>query len=255
MIITKNQIYKICKIAWEAGEKVLDIYSKKIKVYKKKDLSPVTMADLKSEEIIIRGLNKIFNKPIIFSEESNNVNKKKINNFWLVDPLDGTKEFIKKNGEFTINIAYIKNKKPYLGVIYSPFLKKTYVGTLKNTYELINKKKFKKILLKKNYNKIMIVSRSHSNKNENYKFVKKNNIKKTIFLGSSLKFCYLAEGKANIYPRSGTTYEWDTAAGHAIINGVGGKIKTSNGKELKYGKKNLKNTNFIAITFNGNIKF
>ena len=101
----------------------------------------------------------------------------------------------------------------------------------------------------------MIVSRSHSNKNENYKFVKKNNIKKTIFLGSSLKFCYLAEGKANIYPRSGTTYEWDTAAGHAIINGVGGKIKTSNGKELKYGKKNFKNTNFIAITFNGNIKF
>ena len=95
----------------------------------------------------------------------------------------------------------------------------------------------------------MIISRSHSTKNESEKLKKKYNIKKVLFLGSSLKFCYIAEGIAHIYPRSGTTYEWDTAAGHAIINGVGGKIETNKGKELKYGKKDFKNTNFIAKTF------
>ena len=126
MKINKIQILKICKLARKAGEKIIDIYSKKIKVIKKKDMSPVTIADIESEKIIINGLKKIFKKPIIISEESNNnkKNKKKINNFWLIDPLDGTKEFIKKNDEFAINIAFIKNKKPILGIIYSPIKKK-----------------------------------------------------------------------------------------------------------------------------------
>ena len=95
----------------------------------------------------------------------------------------------------------------------------------------------------------MIISRSHSSKSEQIELIKKYKITKVLFLGSALKFCYVAEGKAHIYPRSGTTYEWDTAAGHAIINGVGGKIETSKGIELKYGKKDFKNSNFIAKTF------
>jgi len=104
-------------------------------------------------------------------------------------------------------------------------------------------------VLKKKFNKTMIISRSHSSKNESEKLKKKYNIKKVLFLGSSLKFCYIAEGIAQIYPRNGTTYEWDTAAGHAIINGVGGKVETNKGYELKYGKKDFKNTNFIAKIF------
>ena len=249
MEINKVQTLEICKVAWRAGEIILDIYSKKFKIFTKKDLSPVTIADLESEKTIIKGLKKIFSKPTIFSEETNYKSKNKLNNFWLVDPLDGTKEFIKRNGEFTINIAFIKNKKPVFGIIYAPILKKTYVGTIKNTYKIINKKNFKKIVPKKKSSKTMIISRSHSTKNENEELKKKYNIKKVLFLGSALKFCYIAEGIAHIYPRNGTTYEWDTAAGHAIINGVGGKIETDKGTELKYGKKDFKNTNFIAKIF------
>tara|TARA_B100000686_G_C16723549_1_gene936414 strand:- start:765 stop:1514 length:750 start_codon:yes stop_codon:yes gene_type:complete len=249
MEIKKKEIIKICKIAWNAGDKILQIYKKKFRVFKKQDMSPVTTADLESEKIIIKGLREIFNNPKIVSEESNNKIKGKINNFWLVDPLDGTKEFIKKNGEFTVNIAFIKENKPIFGIIYAPELKKTYVGIKKNSYEILNKKKFKKIKLKKNYNKTMIISRSHSTKNEIKKLLKKYNIKKVLYLGSSLKFCYLAEGLAHVYPRSGTTYEWDTAAGHAIVNGVGGKVENNKGYVLKYGKKNFKNTSFVAKIF------
>ncbi len=249
MKINKFQTLEICKIAWKAGEKILNIYSRKFKIFRKKDFSPVTIADLESEKIIIKGLKKIFNKPTIISEETNYKSKSKLNSFWLVDPLDGTKEFIKKNGEFTVNIAFIKNKKPVFGIIYAPVLKKTYIGTKENTYKIINQKYFKKIVPKKKNNKTMIISRSHSSKNEIEKLKKKYKIKKIKYLGSSLKFCYIAEGIANIYPRNGTTYEWDTAAGQAIINGVGGKIKTNKGFELKYGKKDFKNTNFIAKIF------
>ena len=249
MEINKVQMLEICKVAWRAGEIILDIYSKKFKIFRKKDLSPVTIADLESEKTIIKGLKKIFSKPTIFSEETNYKSKNKLNNFWLVDPLDGTKEFIKRNGEFTVNIAFIKNKKPVFGIIYAPILKKTYVGTIKNTYKIINKKNFKKIVPKKKSSKTMIISRSHSTKNEHEELKKKYNIKKVLFLGSALKFCYIAEGIAHIYPRNGPTYEWDTAAGHAIINGVGGKIETDKGTELKYGKKDFKNTNFIAKIF------
>ena len=176
MEINKVQTLEICKVAWRAGEIILDIYSKKFKIFRKKDLSPVTIADLESEKTIIKGLKKIFSKPTIFSEETNYKSKNKLNNFWLVDPLDGTKEFIKRNGEFTINIAFIKNKKPVFGIIYAPILKKTYVGTIKNTYKIINKKNFKKIVPKKKSSKTMIISRSHSTKNENEELKKKYNI-------------------------------------------------------------------------------
>ncbi len=249
MQINQNQILKISKVACAAGDKILKIYSKKFQIFKKKDMSPVTLADLESEKIIISGLNKIFKKPVIFSEETNSKKIGNPDNFWLVDPLDGTKEFIKKNGEFTINIAFIQKNRPTVGIIHAPVLKKTYAAINKNTYKIINKKKFKKIILKKISRKIMIISRSHSSKKENLELIKKYKIKKVLCLGSALKFCYVAEGKAHIYPRSGTTYEWDVAAGHAIINGVGGVVETSKGIELKYGKKNFKNTGFIAKVF------
>ncbi len=245
--MNKIKILQICNVIWKAGEIILKIYSKKFKIYNKKDNSPVTIADFESEKIIITGLKKIFKKPHIYSEETNYKKKnKQIKNFWLIDPLDGTKEFIKKNGEFTINVAQIINNKVEFGIIYAPYFKKTYIGTKKNTYEIINKKKFKKVIRKKNLYKTMIVSRSHSTKNEINKLANKYNVKKVIFLGSALKFCYLAEGKADIYPRTGTTYEWDTAAGQVIINGSGGNIRTKTGKILNYGKKNFKNKEFIA---------
>ena len=249
MEINRKDILKICEIAWKAGRKILEIYSKKYTIYKKKDKSPVTIADLESEKIIINGLKKIYKNPIIFSEETNYKTKKNMSDFWLVDPLDGTKEFIKKNGEFTVNIAFIQNKKPLFGLIYAPVLNKTYVGIKKSTYKVFKKKKLKKISLKKSINKALIVSRSHSDKGKNKILMKKFNLDKVLFLGSSLKFCYLAEGIAQIYPRQGTTYEWDTAAGHAILNGVSGEIKTEDGKNLEYGKKDFKNKNFIAKLF------
>ena len=126
MEINKNKILKICNVVWSAGERIKSIYSKKFKIFKKKDFTPVTTADLESERIIIEGLEKIFNKPKIFSEETNFKNQKSIKNFWLVDPLDGTKEFIKKNGEFTVNIALIHEQFPILGVVGAPALNRTY---------------------------------------------------------------------------------------------------------------------------------
>ena len=255
--LNSDLLLKVSNITIQAGSEIMKYYLEDLEIITKKDNSPLTQADLSSNKIIIEELKKIDETIPILSEETviDWQERKRWNKYWLVDPLDGTKEFIKKNGEFTVNIAFIKNNKPFFGIIYAPKLKKTYVGTIKETYKVINQKNFKKIIPKTNPIKTMIISRSHSTKNESEKLKKKYNVKKILFLGSSLKFCYIAEGIAHIYPRSGTTYEWDTAAGHAIIKGVGGKVETNKGRELKYGKKDFKNRSFIAKIFNGNYKF
>ena len=174
----------------------------------------------------------------------------------MVDPLDGTKEFLKGNGEFTVNIGLIENKKPVFGIIYMPTKNKLYFTKDKKSYfSKLSKKgqlsNIRKIKVKKRNKNIVILSRSHSLAKSEIEKAKKMifqrfNADKIIRSGSSIKLCYIAHGIANVYPRFGTTMEWDTAAGDAILRFAGGKIRTLDRKILRYGKRNFKNASFIA---------
>jgi len=240
------------QIAVDAGKEILKIYNKPFTSKMKKDKSPVTKADLVANDLICKRLQSINPKIQIISEEGKKKFSEKTNIFWLVDPLDGTKEFIKKNGEFTVNIALIKNCRPIYGVIYLPVKKEIYFTQNKSAYFSIidhknSYKSKKKIKVKKRTginNRVLLLSRSYS---RNIELSKKHfKTDKVIFSGSSIKFCLIASGKGNIYPRLGTTMEWDTAAGHAILNAAGGSVTTLDRKVLKYGKKGFKNPSFIA---------
>ena len=240
------------QIAVDAGKEILKIYNKPFTSKMKKDKSPVTKADLIANDLICKRLQSINPNIQIISEEGKKKFSKKTNIFWLVDPLDGTKEFIKKNGEFTVNIALIKNCRPIYGVIYLPVKKEIYFTQNKSAYFSIidhknSYKSKKKIKVKKRTginNRVLLLSRSYS---RNIELSKKHfKTDKVIFSGSSIKFCLIASGKGNIYPRLGTTMEWDTAAGHAILNAAGGSVTTLDRKVLKYGKKGFKNPSFIA---------
>lgn len=253
------------KASLVAGKKIMEIYNQDFEIEWKEDNSPLTNADLASNEIINSFL-KSTNIPVI-SEENSEISYEKRKNWeycWIVDPIDGTKEFIKKNGEFTVNISLVKNGKPVIGVIFVPVTKELYYAIVSN------KKAFKtKInnytddydgffkpddeIKPSSYNskEIRIVgSRSHMN-SETMDFVnqvRKPNVKVTIVSkGSSLKFCLVAEGKADIYPRFAPTMEWDTAAGQAICNAVElDVIDLSANSSMVYNRENLLNNNFLV---------
>ena len=262
-MIEKNiLLIRVCNIAIKAGLETLKYYNEDIQVTHKDDSSPLTKADLASNKIIIKALQQLDKTIPILSEESlvEWNERKKWTKYWLVDPLDGTKEFIKKNGEFTVNIALIENHKPILGVIYTPvksdlyFAQKNY-GSYKinSSSKLINFQEAVKIFVaNKSSIKKIIGSRSHSNQFFD-SWVNKNFPNAEIVqAGSSLKFCLIAEGAADIYPRFGPTSEWDIAAGHIIVNEAGGRVNTFENTEINYNQKeDLLNPQFYAI---GNYK-
>ncbi|MEN3322533.1 3'(2'),5'-bisphosphate nucleotidase CysQ [Mariniflexile soesokkakense] len=252
------------KGAIHAGAEIMKIYSEGFKFTLKQDNSPLTIADERANAVINAYLEKTA-IPII-SEENKRVSfavRKHWDTCWMVDPLDGTKEFIKRNGEFTVNIALIKNNTPVLGVIYVPVTKMLYYAIVSNNkaYKCeLNSHEFTESIFhnsrelvpqKEENNQIKIVgSRSHKS-DETDTFIKNLKLEgKGILLfskGSSLKFCLVAEGEANIYPRFAPTMEWDTAAGHAICNAVGLEVAQVNKKEaLVYNKENLLNPYFIV---------
>ncbi len=250
--------------AIEAGAEIMKIYADDFEVLLKPDDSPLTSADKNANEVINAHLKKTA-YPII-SEENKQIAydiRKTWDVCWMVDPLDGTKEFIKRNGEFTVNIALIKNNEPVLGVIYVPVSKNLYyamVSENKAFKSMLNNHGFTEEVFQNSIeitpekvtnNQIKIVgSRSHKSE-ETDAFVQDLEAqgKKISFLskGSSLKFCLVAEGQANLYPRFAPTMEWDTAAGHAICTAVGLKvIQAENGKALHYNKENLLNPYFVV---------
>jgi len=255
MNITPEKLDELIKIVHRAGDEIIKIYKKKVTKKYKSDNTPVTNADIKANNIICNGLKRHFPDISIVSEEQ--VKKgKAAHRFWLVDPLDGTKEFLKGNGEFTVNIGLIENKKPVFGIIYMPTKNKLYFTKDKKSYfSKLNKnghvKNLKQINVKKRNKNIVILSRSHSLAKSELEKAKKMvlmrfNANKIIRSGSSIKLCYIAHGLANVYPRFGTTMEWDTAAGDAILRFAGGRIRTLDRKILRYGKHNFKNSSFIA---------
>jgi 3'(2'), 5'-bisphosphate nucleotidase len=247
-----------------AGAEIMKIYLNDFEISLKSDLSPLTEADEKANEVI-NTILKDTHIPLI-SEENKQIDfeaRKKFERCWMIDPLDGTKEFVKKNGEFTVNIALIENKKPILGVIYVPVTKILYYAVVADAkgYKLqLDSHDFTPGLQEKAHllvpslavdNKITVVaSRSHLNSETEAYIANLEQLGKEVVLisaGSSLKFCLLAEGKANVYPRYAPTMEWDTAAGHAICNAVGLKVRQEDmDAELEYNKKNLLNPFFIV---------
>ena len=239
----------------DAGDKIIEIYnSGRINIVNhKSDDSPLTLADIASNESIIKGLEDNFNYPII-SEELENVpfeERKKFEKYWCVDPLDGTKEFINRNGEFTVNIALIENGIPTFGGIYVPVTDTYYFGVEgEGAYKKEGSNELKELRVNKNCGDwIAVGSKSHANPKEKT-FYEKIGVKESFSVGSSLKFCMVAEGSADLYYRSGPTMEWDIAAGHAILRSAGGEVyKDLDCKEIfVYNKENLLNGPFLATS-------
>jgi len=247
----KIQIDNIIEIALKAGEAILDIYKRDdFGIETKSDNSPLTLADKASHNIILKGLRQAYPEIPVLSEEGKNIpydERKHWSQFWLVDPLDGTKEFIKRNGEFTVNIALIENNFPILGIIYAPDLDILYYGHKGHgAFKRENRNGIIAIHVQTPENgTIAVKSRSHSSEADET-FFKKYNVVDTISVGSSLKFCMVAEGKAHIYYRHGPTWEWDTAAGQAIAEAAGARVTDVEGKRLRYNKEIIKNESFVV---------
>ena len=239
------------KAAIKAGEKILQIYGENFSVSYKEDKSPLTIADQQANDIIESYLLKT-NIPIL-SEEGKLTEYKERKNWkllWIVDPLDGTKEFVKRNGEFTVNIALVKNGKPILGVIFVPVKGWLYYASSNGSYREIDEKKVKLPLENKSINFKVVGSRSHQSQETKEYFddirKRKKNVK-IVSMGSSLKICLVAEGSADVYPRFAPTMEWDTAAGHAIAKHAGKKlIDLKTNQEMVYNRERLTNNWFIV---------
>lgn len=246
--ITKDLI----KISKEAGKEIMRIYNTDFSVEFKEDNSPLTQADLAANKIITSELQK-YALPIL-SEEGKHLpyeQRKTWNKFWLVDPIDGTKEFVKKSGEFTVNIALIENQTPITGVVYVPAKDILYFADETGAYKQEQNKEPQKIKARDLPEKevILVASKNHMN-SETAKFIEEQRKTHDVELqssGSSIKLCLVAEGKADIYPRLGPTCEWDTAAAHAIVLRAGAHIyQYYTNKELQYNKENLLNPFFIV---------
>jgi len=241
----------IVSIAVKAGEAILDYYSEPIEVEHKYDDSPLTNADLAAHHVIMDGLKKETPQIPIISEEGGIAGyseRRGWKRYWLVDPLDGTKEFIKKNGEFTVNIALIEKKVPVFGVVHIPATGVTYVGDRANGSFKIEENGVRKRIYSEVPELIkpvrIVCSRSHGSSDMEDVLAEKGiKIGDKVPAGSSLKFCLLAEGKADVYPRLGPTMEWDTGAGDAVFRYSAKKgYRTS---PIEYNKENMLNDGFI----------
>lgn len=253
------------RIALGAGDITLDYFEDAgLEQNEKSDGSPVTLADNEAEEFITAELIKLLPDIPIIGEESFAQGKTKdIRNaeyFWLVDALDGTKEFISGGTDFTVNIALIHNKTPLLGVVYAPAMGVLYAGHAAGSairWNADNESEKSIHVRRPPAGGLTVISSArHGDAPKLEKFLQGFKIEKTLKRGSSLKFCALAEGKADLYPRLGPTSEWDTAAGHAVLNAAGGFVTDTDGNPLAYGGANPKflNPEFIASTFEWNVK-
>lgn len=263
---SKDQIILAVELALKAGKEIMRIYNtpEHFAIETKSDSSPVTAADKKAHSVIVTGLAEYSDLPVI-SEEGEIADLEERNSwthFWLIDPLDGTKEFIKRNGDFTVNIALIKDQKPFLGIVYTPVHETLYVGEVGvgawkldnisiDNYSSKTLERKKPLPLKSSHTPYtVLLSRSHMTP-ETEEWVQNKRKSKpelaTIHAGSSLKSCIIAEGNAHIHPRLGNTMEWDTAAAHAVVQAAGKNIVDfHSGEPLKYNTETLVNPWFIV---------
>ena len=242
----------VSAIARDAGQAIMKIYQGRIDVEFKDDKSPLTAADKASHDLIVSGLKKHFPEMPVLSEEGRDIpyeQRKGWTRFWLVDPLDGTKEFIKRNGEFTVNIALIEGGTPVMGVVYVPAQDRTYLGIEgQGAFRQKGDGPREPIRVRSpepSAGLTVVMSRSHPSP-ELDEYLKNIPVAEALSVGSSLKLCAVAEGKADLYPRLGPTMEWDTAAGQAVVHAAGGKVLRMDGTPLEYNKENLLNPYFIV---------
>ena len=252
MTATREQLLEgACRAALAAGQAILRVYATPFDVQQKTDNTPVTEADLASERVIVAMLAEAFPEIPIASEEL--VEAEGLPpwaaRFWAVDPLDGTKEFIARNGEFAVNIALVENGVPVLGVVHGPALGVTYAAHGPGTATRQNGGGAAEPIRVRTPvagGLVVIHSRSHENSRRLAEFLQGYQVRERKKCGSALKFGVIAAGEADLYPRFGTTMEWDTAAGQAILEAAGGRVETLAGAPLTYGKPGLKNDGFLA---------
>jgi len=257
-------ISDVIHIALRAGREILGVYEDQLSVNYKEDRTPLTEADRKAHTAITTALRDTTPHIPVISEEGQGVpyeERKRWERFWLVDPLDGTREFIRRNGEFTVNIALVEGRDPALGVVYAPARNLLFFAQKgKGAYRVevkedsFNLKEAGRLPLcsegVRGRPLRVVASRSHMNE-ETRAFVEKLRSRfgdvELVSVGSSLKFCLVAEGKADIYPRLGPTMEWDTAAAHIVAAESGCEVRTLSGEPLRYNKPDLRNPHFLVI--------
>lgn len=244
---------EVTSIASRAGEEIMKIYqAEDFSIQSKSDDSPLTAADLASHHCITESLEKLQPEFPILSEESGEIpfnERQQWETYWLIDPLDGTKEFIKRNGQFTVNIALIHNHQPILGVVDVPAKKECYFGALQvGAFKLQGDQQQSISVRSLSEQELVVVgSRSHRTQ-ELDDYLEKLGPHQLIPTGSSLKFCLVAEGKADLYPRIGPTCEWDTAAAQAVVESAGGSVVDTKGAPLRYNQKeSLLNPYFLVF--------
>ena len=244
------------RLALEAGRTIMAFYRDGTPVETKADRSPVTEADRAADRLIVAGLNAADPRIPVISEESTGAEGCSVpadGRFWLVDPLDGTREFVARTGEFTVNIALIEGGRPVLGVLHAPVQGETYVADgLGGAVRIVGDGALQPIGARPVPGKApaVIASRSHRDA-ETDAYIAGLGPARIESAGSALKFGLLARGAADIYPRFGRTMEWDTAAGHAILTAAGGRVRDLNGRELRYGKPGFVNPPFVACGVDG----
>jgi len=249
--ISPDMVTRVVDIAKRAGGEIMKIYGTDFEVEAKADASPVTQADQIAETLILSALEaEVSDKFPMVGEESvaaGNIPDISGGTFWLVDALDGTKEFIKRNGEFTVNIGLIDDGQPVLGVVHAPVLGTTYWGSPLGAFKETTGGQQEAISTRSSSGKGLVVAASRSHRTAELEAYLSNLlVSEEIVAGSSLKFCLVAEGRADIYPRIGTTIEWDTAAGHGVVRFAGGTVTELDGGDFLYGKQDFKNPHFLV---------
>jgi len=250
----KNQqiVETIRALALEAGDKIMEIYRRDdFEVRTKADESPVTEADEAADALISAGLRAAFPEIALVTEEQSDSHTVSADRFFIVDPLDGTKEFVHRRGDFTVNIALIENGTPVLGVVFAPAKKRLfYTDANGQTVEENQDGSLMPLHVSTPDNGALIVVASKSHRDAaTDEYINKYKVADSAAAGSSLKFCLVAAGEADLYPRLGRTMEWDTAAGHAVLLGAGGQVvRFDDHTPLKYGKPIYENPFFIALS-------
>lgn len=245
----------VADIARRAGAAIMEIYQQDFQVDNKHDGSPLTQADLAAHNLITEALQRLTPELALLSEESRDIpwhERSHWQNYWLVDPLDGTKEFVSRNGEFTVNICLVSNHRPVLGVVYAPVHDILYMGCEGQGATRTGGDGVRETIQVRQYagkNPTIVASRSHRGEALE-QVLQRINVRQgeaeIISMGSSFKLCLVAEGKADLYPRLGPTSEWDTAAAHAVVNAAGGRVTDLSGNELEYNKKDILNPWFVV---------
>jgi 3'(2'), 5'-bisphosphate nucleotidase len=251
MAETEELLEVIRDAALAAGAAILEVYAEPFAVEQKADDSPVTRADQLAEAIIIARLRAATPEVPIIAEElcaADGVPAAAPRRFWLVDPLDGTKEFIRRNGEFTVNIALVENRRPVLGVVHAPALQAMYFGAAGRAFRQRDGAPPEAIAAQPvpTEGAVVLHSRSHADEARLAEFVAALPGAQRRLSGSAIKFCLIAAGEADLYPRFGPTMEWDTAAGQAVLEAAGGSVTTFDGAPLVYGKPGCRNPDFLA---------